>query len=229
MKRSETYTVLAVDDEEAVLKLLTHQLSNLSCVFIPTSSPAEAIHILQTREIAVLLCDLNMPNIDGNAVLTTAREQNPNIVPIVISGNTDHKAIIRAINEGGVWKYLVKPWMGEEVVSLVEEALNRYAALCQQQEHLTQLAREITSEHSLRTEPRGVSAVRRVLQKIRARKGEKEPAGEQTLANRYELSKCWARAEWEPSTRRTTSCSACRSRSKFFRRASVATNPRLPR
>ena len=164
MKRSETYTVLAVDDEEAVLKLLTHQLSNLSCVFIPTSSPAEAIHILQTREIAVLLCDLNMPNIDGNAVLTTAREQNPNIVPIVISGNTDHKAIIRAINEGGVWKYLVKPWMGEEVVSLVEEALNRYAALCQQQEHLTQLAREITSEHSLRTETRGVSAVRRVLQ-----------------------------------------------------------------
>ncbi len=187
MKHGEAYTVLAVDDEEAVLKLLTHQLSNLSCAFIPTSSPAEAIHILQTREIAVLLCDLNMPNIDGNAVLTTAREQNPNIVPIVISGNTDHHAIIRAINEGGVWKYLVKPWNGEEVISLVEEALNRYAALCQQQEHLTQLAREITSEHSMGTRRRGVSAVRRVFQKMRARRGEKEPTGEKTLANRYEL------------------------------------------
>ena len=107
MDRTEAYTVLAVDDEEAVLTLLTHQLSNLPCVFIPTSSPAEAIHILKTREIAVMLCDLNMPNIDGNAVLAIAREQNPNTVPIVISGNVDHNAIIRALNEGGIFKYII--------------------------------------------------------------------------------------------------------------------------
>ena len=187
MKQSETYTVLAVDDEEAVLRLLTHQLSNLPCAFIPTSSPAEAVHILQTREIAVLLCDLNMPNIDGNTVLTTAREQNPNTVPLVISGNTDHNTIIRTINEGGVWKYLVKPWKGEEVVSLVEEAVNRYAALCHQQEHLTQLAREITSEHSVTADRRPVGAVKRVLQKMCGLKGEEEQANGQMLAKRYRL------------------------------------------
>ena len=187
MDRSEAYTVLAVDDEEAVLKLLTHQLSNLPCVFIPTSSPSEALHILKTREIAVLLCDLNMPDIDGNTVLSTAREQNPNTVPLVISGNTDHNAIIRAVNDGGIWKYIVKPWKCDEIVGLVEEAMHRYAMMCRQQEHLTQLARDITSEHPVKEKGiLPVGALKRVFRKKRERVEEKEDR-EQVLGKRYRL------------------------------------------
>ena len=187
MDRSEAYTVLAVDDEESVLTLLTHQLSNLPCVFIPTSSPAEAIHILKTREIAVLVCDLNMPNIDGNAVLATAREQNPNTVPIVISGNVDHSAIVRAVNEGGIWKFIVKPWKRDEIVRVVEEAVSRYAVLCHQQEHLTQLARDITSEHSLEKKSTPVGAVKKAIQKMRGRKDEEVDDRAQILGKRYRL------------------------------------------
>ena len=178
---------MAVDDEEAVLTLLTHQLSNLPCAFIPTTSPAEAIHILKTREIAVLLCDLNMPNIDGNTVLAVAHEQNPNTVPIVISGNTDHNAIIRAINDGGVWKYIAKPWKRDEIESLIGEAVNRYAMLCHQQEHLTQLAREITSEHSVEEDDRPLGAVKKALQKMRGRKEEESEDGGEMLGKRYRL------------------------------------------
>ena len=185
MEQSEAYTVLAVDDEEAVLTLLTHQLTNLPCVFIPTSSAAEAIHILKTREIAVLLCDLSMPNIDGNAVLATAREQNPNTVSIVISGNVDHNAIIRAVNEGGIWKYIIKPWMRDEIAGLVGEAVNRYATLCHQQEHLAQLAREITSEHSLEAKSAPVGAGKKSDRKTRD-PAEEEGSG-QMLGKRYRL------------------------------------------
>lgn len=187
MDRSEAYTVLAVDDEEAVLTLLTRQLSNLPYVFIPTSSPAEALHILKTREIAVLLCDLSMPNIDGNAVLAMARDQNPNTVPIVISGNTDHNAIIRAVNDGGIWKYIVKPWMHDEIAGLVGEAVNRYAVLCHQQEHLTQLARDITSEHSLEKKSSPVGAVKKAILKMRGRAEEKGEDRGQMLGKRYRL------------------------------------------
>ncbi len=181
------FTVLAVDDEEAVLTLLTRQLSNLECVFIPTTSPAEAIHILKTREIAVVLCDLNMPNIDGNAVLATAREQNPNTVPIVISGNTDHNAIIRAVNEGGIWKYITKPWRRDDIAGLVGEAVNRYSSLCRQQEHLTQLARDITSEHSVEQGVNPLGAMKKALQKMRGRKGEQDEERGEMLGKRYRL------------------------------------------
>ena len=137
MSGSETLTVLAVDDEEAVLKLLEHQLMELRCAFIPTQSPAEAVHILQTREIAVLICDLRMPDIDGNAVMKTAREANPNIVSILLTATVDHEATIRAINEAGIWKFISKPWKRDELVSVVREGLARYSTLARQQEELT--------------------------------------------------------------------------------------------
>jgi CheY-like chemotaxis protein len=156
------YTVLIVDDEEPVLTLLAHQLSKLPYVIIPTSSPAEAIHILETREIALLLCDLNMPDIDGNIVLAAARKNNPNIVSVMITGTEDHEATVRAINEGGIWKYILKPWRRDELMNLVGEGVARYAALCRQQDDLTNLAREITSE----LEDLATEAIKQAPQKV---------------------------------------------------------------
>ena len=167
MSGSETLTILAVDDEEAVLKLLEHQLMELRCAFIPTQSPAEAVHILQTREIAVLICDLRMPDLDGNTVMKLAREANPNIVSILLTATVDHEATIRAINEAGIWKFISKPWKREEMVSIVREGLARYSTLARQQEELTRLARDITKD--AKRAPRHKARpgmVRRTLQKI---------------------------------------------------------------
>ncbi len=134
------HAVLIVDDDESILSLITRQLEGLLCTIIPTSSSAEAIHILKSREIAVLLCDLNMPEIGGNVVLTTAREANPNIISILITGASDHSATIKAINEGGISKYLAKPWKKEEFVAIVTEGLEQYEHLCHQQAKLESLA-----------------------------------------------------------------------------------------
>lgn len=167
MSESETFTILAVDDEEAILKLLEHQLMELRCAFIPTQSPAEAMHILQTREIAVLICDLRMPDIDGNTVMKIAREANPNIVSIMLTATVDHEATIRAINEAGIWKFISKPWKRDELLSVVREGLARYSTLARQQEELTQLARDITKDARRTPKRKSRSGmVRRTLQKI---------------------------------------------------------------
>ncbi|NCC52135.1 MAG: response regulator [Spartobacteria bacterium] len=137
------HTVLVVDDEESILQLIERQLINLPFIIIPTSSPAEAIHILQTREISVLLCDLNMPYIDGNMVLSAAKEANPNIISLVMTGAADQTATIRAINEGGIWKFVIKPWKGAELAELVGEAVRRYAVFSRQQTQLEALAKEL--------------------------------------------------------------------------------------
>jgi CheY-like chemotaxis protein len=144
MEARPVHTVLIVDDEEAVLKLIEHQLTGLPYAIIPTRSPAEAIHILKTMEIGLLLCDLTMPDIDGNQVMAAAREANPNIVSILVTGTTDHAATVRAINQGGIWKFISKPWRRDELVELVNEGVGRYASLCRQQALLKDLAREIT-------------------------------------------------------------------------------------
>lgn len=192
MSNEEEHTVLVVDDEEAVLRLLDIQLSVLPCKILPTTSPAEAIHILETREIAVLLCDLNlnMPNMDGNVILAAARAANSDIVSILISGVADQDATIQAINEGGIWKYLTKPWKKDELVALVDNAVQRYAARRKQDGLLRTLARNATAQ--LQTGP--IAPVEKPRKPIRVKRhvSERVKAKHQIgpgmlLANRYEL------------------------------------------
>jgi FixJ family two-component response regulator/predicted Ser/Thr protein kinase len=146
MTHKDGPAILIVDDEEAVLMLLGHQLAGLPCAIIPTSSAAEAIHILETREIAVLLSDLIMPGMDGNTVLSAAHARNANTVSIVVTGCADLSMAITAINEGGIWKYISKPWKRDDMVGLVKEGLARYQTLCRQQGALEKLARDITTD-----------------------------------------------------------------------------------
>jgi CheY-like chemotaxis protein len=143
--KRDVQDILIVDNEESILALMQRQLMDLPFVIIPTSSPSEAIHLLKTREISVLLCDLMMPGqIDGNQVLSTAREYNPNVVSIVVTGATDPMTIMKAINEGGIWKSMAKPWKREELVQLVQAGVQRYTTLTRQQAQLQKLAREVT-------------------------------------------------------------------------------------
>ncbi|NCC52136.1 MAG: response regulator [Spartobacteria bacterium] len=146
MTEPEKHTVLIVDDDEQILRLIEGQLAHTPHRVIPTASPAEAIHVLKSCEVSVLLCDLNMPDINGNAVLNTARDCNPNIISIVMSGGTDHSATIRAINEGGVWKFLMKPWACDELLEMVTAGISRYETLCHQQRQLEQLAQHVKED-----------------------------------------------------------------------------------
>ena len=150
MSADTRHTVLVVDDEEAILFLIQRQLQNLPFLIVPTSSAAEALHILQTREVAMLISDLKMPQMDGTDVLLKARETNPNIVPIILTGYADAQSAIKAINECGVWKYITKPWDHKELFKIVQEGVARYEMLCKQQAQLTKLAQDITAREEKR-------------------------------------------------------------------------------
>ena len=185
---SDDYTILVLDDEEAVLGLMATHLSELPYTIIPTTSPAEAIHILESREIAVLLCDLNlnMPNMDGNTILASARETNSDIVSILISGISDQEAMIQAINEGGIWKFLAKPWSKQDLVALVANAVDHYARTDEQNGQLKSLARNITrleTEKSADIRKR-IRVPRKVSPLVKAKHPIKTGV---LLANRYEL------------------------------------------
>jgi DNA-binding response OmpR family regulator len=133
--------VLVVDDEPGVLKLIYRQLVQLPYKIIPTTSPAEAMHLLETLPVAMLLCDLNMPHTDGNIILVKARDTNPDIVSVAISGGSDYEATIKAVNEGGIWKYIQKPWNQQELLDLVTVGVERFLKLQNPHDKLKDLAR----------------------------------------------------------------------------------------
>jgi len=142
----KVYKVLVVDDEELVVEVLRELLAGLPYTIVTTTDPSKAIQILKMWEIAVLVCDLNMPEIDGIQVLARAHEANPDTVSILISGVADQESTVKAINEGGVWKVVAKPWNSQNLLQLVDDGVKRYMKLQGSPARLEHLAHNVT-EH----------------------------------------------------------------------------------
>ena len=120
--------ILITDDEQQVAGitrtvLLADYAPNQ--IIVATDSN-EAVNILQEHEVAVLLCDLQMPGLDGVAVLAEAHRYSPNTVSILVTARATKEMMIRALNDGYVWRCIEKPWDSDELRALVKEAHERY-------------------------------------------------------------------------------------------------------
>ena len=137
----ERYKILIVDDEPdlvaAVAKLIA---ATVQADIISTCSSSEAIHILFKEHIALLLCDMEMPEFDGNVVLSLARKSNPNIVSILFTARAGKESVIEAINKGGIWKYLAKPFKSSDLIQMIQEGLQHYDDIMRHQHQLKTLA-----------------------------------------------------------------------------------------
>ena len=201
-KPRRRHNILVVDDDEVVLDVLKRLFSCLPHNLILTSSPLQALETIKTTEVAVLLCDMAMPQISGNEVLAKAKKAQPNVVSILLSGKADRDATIRAINDGGIWKFVLKPWDSEELLRMMEEAIDRYEKICSQEQKLEDLAKHMTAVVRKKTElsarKRGsgikvraaggrVPAGRVVLQKRRTRRIRRKNQPGSSLGKRYKI------------------------------------------
>lgn len=122
MIMSEKPSVLFVDDEERIVKLLKIMFRGTYEVYTAQSGK-DALAILETRPIDVLVSDQRMPNMTGIELLARARERWPATVRLLLTGYSDLVAIIGAVNEGEVFRFLNKPWDQTELRAVVAEAV----------------------------------------------------------------------------------------------------------
>ncbi|MDC7716469.1 MULTISPECIES: sigma-54 dependent transcriptional regulator [Vogesella] len=114
-------TVLLVDDEIRSLEALQRTLEDDFTLFT-ASSADEALAILESEFIQVIVTDQRMPDMTGVALLRRVRERHPQVVRIILSGYTDNADIIAAVNEAGIYQYLLKPWHPESLLLTVQGA-----------------------------------------------------------------------------------------------------------
>jgi response regulator RpfG family c-di-GMP phosphodiesterase len=118
--------ILLVDDEIAILDGLRRQLRKRFTVHTANSG-AEALELLRSEPVAVVVSDMRMPQMDGATFLSRVRSLYPDVVRILLTGQTDTQAAITAVNEGQIYRFLTKPCppevLVEEIGSAVE--LNR--------------------------------------------------------------------------------------------------------
>jgi PAS domain S-box-containing protein len=116
--------ILVVDDEVHITQLCVHMLSNLGYRAQGTTSGREALVCLKTESFDLLLLDIKMPGIDGLTVLHRARELDPTLGAIIITGYATLDSTIEALKSGaeGV---ILKPFGFDELASAVEIAMTR--------------------------------------------------------------------------------------------------------
>jgi CheY-like chemotaxis protein len=116
------YKILFVDDETANLRVLERLFRNRYEVINASSGP-EALQILATHDVALIISDQRMPDMTGIDFLKRAAEMRPQTVRIILTGYTDASALVEAINSGVVYKYVTKPWVNEDLMQTVKRAL----------------------------------------------------------------------------------------------------------
>ena len=118
--------ILIVDDEEAVLRTLSRQLTLEGYQVHAANSGHQGLEILEKHHIPVIISDQRMPEMDGAEFLSKVKQRYPETVRLILSGYSDFTALSNAINRGMIFRFLQKPWQQQQLVSEIEAAFSNY-------------------------------------------------------------------------------------------------------
>lgn len=133
-----SWSVLCVDDEPSILSALRRVLRVEGCRILTANSGAEALALLETEPVDVVVSDMRMPVMDGARLLAEVRARWPGTARVLLTGYADMDATILAINEGQIYRYIHKPWDETELRLTVRQAAERQV-LRRERDRLQQL------------------------------------------------------------------------------------------
>jgi response regulator RpfG family c-di-GMP phosphodiesterase len=128
-----TPSVLVVDDEEIVLAALRETLEREKYRVVACSNPVTALDMLAKQEFGVIISDQKMPQMLGLDFLVECRRIQPNSSRILITTVMSLPTIVDAINRGEIFRFVAKPWLREELLATVRNAIQRHDLLAHNQ------------------------------------------------------------------------------------------------
>ena len=130
---SHAFPVLLVDDDADILASLAEIITREGFLVTCCSCAAEALHQMEQKVFAVVIADQSMPGESGLQLLQQIRQIQPNCSRVLISGALEMDTLIGAINAGEIFRFLAKPWTRGDVVATLDNALQRYTLLADNQ------------------------------------------------------------------------------------------------
>jgi putative nucleotidyltransferase with HDIG domain len=114
--------VLCVDDEPNILNALRRMLVLAGFEIEIAESGEKALEVLTQQVFDVVVCDMQMPQMNGAQLLEIIKEKYPETVRILLTGHADLNAAVDAVNRGGIFRFLTKPWDDAELVNTLRSA-----------------------------------------------------------------------------------------------------------
>jgi YesN/AraC family two-component response regulator len=119
--------VLVVDDEANVAKSVRRLLEASGFSVITAEDGKNALEIMRAEDdISVIVSDQRMPKMTGSELFAQLSIEHPDIKRILLTGYTDLDSIRAAVNQGNIFRFLLKPWDDDELLKVVEEGEHYY-------------------------------------------------------------------------------------------------------
>lgn len=120
---------LLVDDEINVLnalqRILRQRLGDIDVKIETCSDPVEALARIGEMSFDLVISDQRMPMMTGVEFLKAVRKIQPDAVRLMLSAYSEFSAVVNAVNEAEVFRYIAKPWQPEELEEVIRLALTR--------------------------------------------------------------------------------------------------------
>jgi two-component system sensor histidine kinase/response regulator len=121
----KNFSILYVDDEESNLKGFKSIYFTDYTIYTAISGK-EALEILSSHEVHIIITDQKMPGMTGVEFLSNTMSKYPDPIRIILTGYSDIEVLMKAINECGIFRYLTKPWNEQEMNMTINQALDTY-------------------------------------------------------------------------------------------------------
>jgi DNA-binding NtrC family response regulator len=136
----EKSKLLLVDDEPNLTSALVRSLDRSQFEIFTADSAQQGLMILAGHDIDVVVSDERMPGMTGSQFLSEVRKRWPSTIRMILSGQADLEAAVRAINEGEVYRFLLKPCHPKELQMTIMQGLQHKKLVAQSrrllQEHM---------------------------------------------------------------------------------------------
>ena len=133
--------ILIVDDELIVLVGLRETLRGAGYEVMTAPNPIPALELVRAHPFSVVISDHQMPEMSGLDFLAQVKEIQPNATRILITAVLSLDTVIEAINRGEIYRFIVKPWLREELLVALKNAVHRFELICRNDQlHASTLA-----------------------------------------------------------------------------------------
>jgi two-component system probable response regulator PhcQ len=119
------HKILLVDDEPHVTEALKRTLYQEPYEVLSANSAKEALQILAREPISVVITDERMPGMQGAEFLAVVYRDYPETIRIMLTGHANLDLAMRAINEGQIYRFLMKPCNEQEIRLAIRQAVQQ--------------------------------------------------------------------------------------------------------
>ena len=143
-------SILLVDDEPEILFSLKGLLRREYNLYTAESGK-EALALLREHPIDVIMTDQRMPEMTGIELMGKVKAEHPTAIRIVFTGYADIRAVIDAINNGGLFRYITKPWDPDDLMEVLQQAVAAHVELVSGKQLLGEAHAFVRDVHSSAT------------------------------------------------------------------------------